>query len=280
MKMQKPKKKEYPDSKSYNEEKLKKILELCDSDLPKAIEEFSEYLDTYPEDYGAYCYYASSLITLRKFEEAEQILNDAERRFDENYTKHQKERIGDIFLSRLHFTRMKLLCYQEKYQECIDYYSKNKNMIYKNAHMREKVEYCKARIGLPVDLPTNKEENYFFKQMTDYNYEEFKKHIRKHFPGYKANGYERVYGKFLEEFPLDEVLEEVKKYIPNEERGYCFGFYEDCYYFKYDDCGKSVIEKERNYMKDKDLFNYKKRLIVTDYFVVNTFHNTSNLITL
>ena len=33
-------------------------------------------------------------------------------------------------------------------------------------------------------------------------------------------------------------------------------------------------------MKDKDLFNYKKRLIVTDYFVVNTFHNTSNLITL
>ena len=43
MKMQKPKKKEYPDSKSYNEEKLKKILELCDLDLPKAIEEFSEY---------------------------------------------------------------------------------------------------------------------------------------------------------------------------------------------------------------------------------------------
>jgi len=277
----KNKRKKYDENKYYDEKLRTNIIELCDVDLPKATEEFHKYLELYPNDYGTYCAYAANLMALRRFEEAEQVLDEIEYKVINKIIKIEKDIEDEVFYSKLHFTRLKLLCYQGKYQECLDYYTKYRKIIrIKGKGFQSMIEYCNTQMGIVTEHDDPVYQNYIFQQIYNYSDEEFRKHIQKHLCGYKKIADERIYGNFFEEFPIDTILEELKKYIPNEEKGYCFGFYEDNYYFKYDDCGRSVIEKERNYNEDKGMQNYKKRLVVTDYFKVSAFHNSSNLITL
>ena len=65
---------------------------------------------------------------------------------------------------------------------------------------------------------------------------------------------------FVSKFPINKVLEEIKKYIPSDKRIYN-GFYQDTYIFKYDYCGKDDNK-------------------AADYFKVICFHNTSDFITM
>ena len=52
---------------------------------------------------------------------------------------------------------------------------------------------------------------------------------------------------FSSDFPIDKVVEEVKKYIPSNKR-LCEGVFEDHYIFKYDMCGR-VNQKPEDYFK-------------------------------
>ena len=71
---------------------------------------------------------------------------------------------------------------------------------------------------------------------------------------------------FYDDFPIQKVVEEIKRIIPNET-----GFYKtlvtDTYLFKYDNNGKSALEDQPAYRN-------------ANYFKVVAFHDTNELITM
>ena len=71
---------------------------------------------------------------------------------------------------------------------------------------------------------------------------------------------ERQENIFAADFPLQRVVDEIDKYIPSEEHSFCPGVIADCYYFRYDSCGKE---------------NNK----TTNYIKVACFHDTGDIIT-
>ena len=86
-----------------------------------------------------------------------------------------------------------------------------------------------------------------------------------HRVGYHGADYnaetDRQENVFAADFPLQQVIDEIDKYIPSEEHSLCPGVMADCYYFKYDFCGKEN-QKTTNYIK------------------VACFHNTGNIISI
>lgn len=65
-------------NKYYDTYEFRNIDALSKANPFKAKEAYEEYLQKYPEDYSAYPYYASVLITLGMFEEAEKVLSYSE----------------------------------------------------------------------------------------------------------------------------------------------------------------------------------------------------------
>jgi hypothetical protein len=113
--------------------------------------------------------------------------------------------------------------------------------------------------------------------MIEYDYDDFIKHISKHLLDHKAKDDDEITSYFFRGFPIEKVLEEVKQYIPDKEKSYCCGFFDDYYYFRYNDCGRCLTEKNKKSCEHK---YYKSRLMVTNYFKVVTFHDSSDIITI
>ena len=118
-------------NKYYDEWELKQALEHIETNPLVAKCKLKSYIDKYPSDYMSFIYYAAVLITLGEFNEAEEILNDVEFRIsvDEHYhikiSKENKYKHKVNILS----SRMRLLAYQEKYDELYEFYEKNKQEI-------------------------------------------------------------------------------------------------------------------------------------------------------
>ena len=112
--------------------------------------------------------------------------------------------------------------------------------------------YSKKRTGR-----LNKEKrdvnSYLFKQIVRFEEEDFYQHIEKHLASSIEDFDEPNKTIFEENFPLRDVVEEIKKYIPSNKRLY-LGFYDNIYYFKYDECGR-VDRKMVNYFKVVCLHN-------------------------
>ena len=256
-----------------------KILNMCDIDINIGLEMFKEYINNYPHDYNGYSGYAANLIKVRKIEEAEQILNHVEELFrKKKYYDPKKEK---LFTSNLIFNKLKLLCYQQKYQEAIDLVNQNKELLLSNKiNLGAVILYCYKKLELPYP-ESDLEDYYLFNQIKSYDEELFRKHIEKHLIKYKLEEDENTTSIFYENFPIDEILEKVMSTIPNENKVNA-GFFDNHYYFKYDSCGKCFKEKDRQNLGSK----YEKRilecakLIDTDYFKIITFDNSNNIITM
>lgn len=96
--------------------------------------------------------------------------------------------------------------------------------------------------------------------MIEYRESDFLDHIKKHMADYNSSLINPNPNIFVPDFPLEEVLEEIKKYIPSDKRLFP-GFYEDVYHFKYEHCGR-----ENN------------RLV--NFFKVVCFNDTQDIITI
>lgn len=271
------KKKKSGIDKFFNMQLYKTLLMIAEWDLLKAIDCFETYLEIFPDDYSAYCMYASNLIKIRRFKEAEIVLDEALEKY--NRKKFDNKEKESLFYNNLHFTRIKLLCYQGKYQDCLNYCREHKEeLIKKDINLGLTIHYCIKQLNSKnSDKYISANNGYLYNQMLDYSYEAFRKHIEKHFVDYKPKDNEEITSFFFKGFPIDKVLEEINNYIPNKDNSYCCGFFDNYYYFRYDDCGRCLKDKDRKCSADK---NYKSRLVATNYFKVITFHNTSNIITI
>lgn len=259
----------------YNVHEFNYARDLMDIDPYKAKEAFLLYIERYPQDYRARAYYASVLIILRELDEANRVIEDLEyeaysnREFmaDKNaiFLKHFRQNIT--------FAKIKLLFYQNKYQELYDTYFNNDKIIdiYKDANIYLNQDmgyfrydslafYVKKKLNLIPHDVNNSSYTYLYKQIINYQDEMFLDHIKKHMADFNIEADTPNKSIFKYDFPLDLVFSEIKKYIPSERCLYS-GLVEDTYVFKYDSCG----------------WNNNK---MVNYFKIVCFHGTSEFITM
>lgn len=222
---------------------------------------FEEYLKKYPKDYLAYTYYISVLITLGEFEKAEKHLNSLKFLFNNKQLSFETDKLYALE-RRIIANTLRLLAYQEKFEELYQYYLINQNKINhidKDMNLNHIVFYCKFKLG-KLDSTKRAHKTYLFRQIIKYDYNDFLAHIKKHLADFNQHVNISNQSIFVPDFPLEKVLDEIKKLIPSDKKLYT-GFFENSYIFKYDECGK----------------DYNK---LTNYFKVVCFHNTNNIITI
>lgn len=243
--------------KYFNKWEFQKAISLIETDPYRAKQVLEEYLKEYPKDYSMVTYYISNLITLGLFDDAKLEFDKLENdiRSDKQFL-NQKDKINSLKLNCI-FVKLKLLSYLEKYDEMYKILKSYPNEIGK-LDVNTLSFYCKHQVG-KLDKSKKNYNSYLFRQITEYSEEEYKEHIKKHLADYNADLDDPNSNVFNSSFPHEEVLEEIKKYIPSDKRLYS-GIFENVYIFKYDCCGRA---------------NNK----IVDYFKVVCFHNTKNIIT-
>lgn len=219
---------------------------------------FEEYLENYPYDYSAYSYYISILITLNKIDEAHRLLVLVNKtvELDKKYREDKKK--VKIFENSIAINTIRILGYQEKYEELNNFYK-----CLNDEKLRKEYKIIpflyNNRIG-KAKYKRNDRYPYLYKQIIEYSEDDFRAHIEKHLSNDDNKDDKYSTAIFSEDFPIDKIIKETKKYIPS--RYYlCHGFFDDKYTFKYDECGRDG-----------------KKLV--NYFQVVTFHNSDNYITM
>lgn len=223
-----------------------------------AVAKFEEYIKKYPQDFSSYIYYASSLITIGELDKAEEMLKKVEELIKENYRYFNKEQFKLKAIKHdILFNQLRLMSYREQYEELYKTLSKSKEEL---AHMNmgDLLFYCRKKLG-KIDFNQREHNSYLFRQIVEYKESDFLEHIKKHMSDYNAGLEEPNPNIFMSGFPIKEVINEVKKYIPSDKK-MCAGFWEDTYFFKYVGCGRADGK-------------------IVDYFKVVTFHGTNELIT-
>lgn len=246
-------------NKYYDEFAFTEAISLIQTDPYKALSELKKYFDKYPLDYSSYPYYISTLMLIGEFDAAEEKLNYIQNIYDSGIYK-KDERRDAILRYSIIYAKFKLLCYQRKYEEAYNYYYDNINSI-KKFDVDKILFYCRMKMGL-IDENIIKERNYqpyFYRQIIDYQESDFIHHAKKHCKD-TLYGDEEAKSEFVSGFPFEEVVSEIKKYIPSEKRLYP-GFMDNMYLFRYDGCG-TCSEGSINFIK------------------VITFDNSKNIITM
>lgn len=232
-----------------------------DSDPIKANSLFEKYIEGHPKDYIAYTYYASTYIIVGEFDKAEKVLNHAQElvKDDEEFQTF-KTRV-EYFEKMSTFTRVKILSYKEQYKTLNDNFNAFAKKL-KNLPINDADFVSRIKTGNLEESKRERMGGYIFKQLFEYKEADFRDHIKKHLYEYNASkDYEhKEMSVFSQDFPLDKVLEEVKKHMDGKKALY-FGFVENTYVFKYDFCGKS---EHKN----------------ANYFKVITIHGTNNIISM
>lgn len=213
------------------------------------------YIEKYPKDYRGYTCYISTLIKLGKLEEAEKYLNIVQNVFEFNKYNMQEDNIENFKYS-FNICKLKLLCYQEKYKELYEYCvnsGQEENDPFKLISI-----YCQKQMGI-LNL-TRSSNSYLFRQTIEYKESDFLEHIKKHLSDYNKDLDEPNKVIFSNDFPINLIINEIKKIIPSSKKLYP-GFFDNMYIFKYNACGKC---------------NGK----LSDYFVAKCFNNTADFITI
>lgn len=243
----------------FNIHEFNQAISLFETNPYEAKVRFEQYLEKYPKDYSAYNYYADVLITINAIDSAEKILNLVEELYnnDPNFKKDKYK--YNLFKNRFDFERARIYSYKGLYNEAC------KLSPYLYTNLKDQISIHRMRFfcdNMNNKLNTNRENcgSYIYKQIYEYRSSDFIKHICKHTAD---DNQDREYPNnniFASDFPINEVINEVKKYIPSDKK-ILSGFIDNVYYFKYDQCGRA---------------NNK----LVDYFKVICFHNTSDFITM
>lgn len=242
----------------FNRWEFLQAFSLVDNNPLEAKRKYEQYLEKYPKDYSAYTYYIAVLITIGKFYLAEKTLNELEKIYNEDKSFLTELDKLEILEKEIFIIKLRLLLYKEKYQELYDFCLKNEYKI-KAMNLNAIFLYCNKKLNKISNLTRN-HKSYLFRQIIEYDENDFLEHIKKHLADFNADVEVPNKNIFKPDFPIYEIVEEVKKYIPSNKK-LMTGLYQDEYVFKYDSCGRD---------------NNK----LVDYFKIISFHNTKNFITM
>lgn len=242
----------------YNTWEFDRINELCKVDPIRAKQDFENYFKEYPKDYSARSYYIYCLIILNMLDKAQEELNKVYYEFnhDTNYAKYGKKQ--EILRYGLLINNMRLQSLKGNYKLVCELAKRNKHAL-KDFYVRDILKYCKLQLGEETIDP-NEKDVYLHNQIANYSEKDFLDHIKKHLADYNKDLDNPNKNIFAPDFPIHDVIKEVKKYIPGNTK-MSPGYWENVYCFKYEACGRD---------------NNK----VVNHFKVICFNNTANIITM
>ena len=245
-------------SKYYNIWEFDQIVALIDTNPAEAKIRLQKYIEKYPKDYSAYSYYVYILIILGNITAAEKFLDYSERISSTDFHFCNDDNRLSYFKYGNLLNKLRILSYKDLYSEAYNLYQKNLYLLNDDRFWGFEY-YLRSKLGM-LDHTNRDDKSYVFRQMTDYQEDDFLEHIKRHLSSYDLGMDDGVTSFFSIDFPFSTVFEEIKRCIPSDKRLFK-GFFQDYYVFKYDNCGRD---------------NNK----LTDYFSVVCFHNTSNFITM
>ena len=241
----------------FNKYEFLKIVDLARIDPYEALNAYNDYFSKFPDDIAAIPYYISTLISIEKFNEAEEELHKLECRVKELPVYIFDQEKSKLIHHNILLNKLKLYIYQNRKEEAVNlYYQYEKEF---SCLGKEVLFYLNKMAGNSPKIIRSL-SSYMIKQIDEYEEADFKEHITKHLADYNGNNKNISVTFFNPEFPIEKVLVEVMKYLPSDKR-ICLGYIEDTYAFKYDDCGRC---------KNK----------IVDYFKIITFTNSNKIITI
>lgn len=238
----------------FNKYEFKKAISFFEINPYEAKKQLKEYIDKYPLDYNSYTYYVSSLISIGEINEAEELLKKIENELYPIIEDKKKE----LMYRNIIFIKLKLLSYQERYEELYELCNLNFHQV-RSMNLMPLYLICAQKLNQPINWFL-KDESYILNQIKEYKEETFIEHIKKHLADYNCDLDNPNSNIFCHDFPYLKIIDEVKIYIPSDKKQFR-GFHDDTYVFKYDECGR---------VKTK----------LTNYFKVACFHNTTKFITM
>lgn len=242
----------------FNKLEAGKIYSLIKTDPLEAKIAYESYLEKYPNDYYVYACYLKPLTILEEYEKAYEILKNVKiMMVNDNHFWNDKEKLESVN-RQLVLSELFILMGKEMYEDAYKYYIEN-SYILDYYDLGISMAYCKEKIG--IDKHGYRENYpYIFRQMIEYREDDFLEHAKRHLADDNIKMDEPNDSIFAFDFPFNEVLTEVKKYIPCSKKIFA-NMHSDKYAFKYDRCGRC---------------NNK----IQDYFSVVCFHNTTDIITM
>lgn len=240
----------------FNTYEISKAVDVQYSNPLEAKVMFENYFSKFPDDYASYPLYISHLISLGEIEKALKLFNYVERKVNTNSNYKFRGSKYHFYEYGMFNCKLKLLFQTEKYEELL-YYCRNNMDKFSNIDLESICFYCMGKLR-KLDRSKRGESSYLHRQIIEYQECDFRYHIEKHILTPSLDNENS--NVFVEGFPIDTVINEIKKYIPSEKR-ILSGTIMDFYTFKYDNCGKD---------------NYKN----ADYIKVVCFHNTGDIITM
>lgn len=241
----------------FNRHEFDKIYALYRKDPYTSLECYERYFELYPDDNSGKTYYISNLIAVGQFDKAMEEIAKLEVELDRNRLYQRSAEKETMFVHNIKLCKLKLYIFSDQKDKAAKLYcSCPKEFEYLG---REVVFYLKQISGLNKPMVRD-HHHYMVRQIYDYQEQDFRDHIQKHLPDFNDNDSSISSSIFVPDFPIDKVIEEIKKYIPSKKR-VSYGFVDDTYVFKFDQCGRD-----------------NNRLV--DYIKVVTFNNSSNIITM
>ena len=242
----------------YDTWEFDRINALFKVDPIRATHEFEDYFKKYPKDYSARSFYLYCLITINEIEKAQEELNKIYYEFnhDKDYAQYGAKK--NILKYGLVQNNIRIQCLKGNYKLAYELYERNKDLL-KGFQINDIMLYCKKKLG-KLDGETRDNKGYLHRQILEYKEEDFLDHIKKHLADYNKDLDDPNANVFSSDFPIEDVLKEVKKYIPGNTKT-CPGFWENAYYFKYEACGRANNR-------------------VVNHFKVICFNNTADMITI
>lgn len=243
----------------FSQWELQKIYQLTKTNIEASLDQIKLYVEKYPNDIFGKIHLCFLMYSLEMPE------------FDDYIFKIEKEFLSlklvqkDAFrymraASEVNLGKLRYFFKYGRYQEAYQCYLEFKNDYDKRNKLYGMGDILQRYVGIENN-DTAYENCYFYKQIWDYSEKRFFEHIKKHEAKYSENKEAlELAGLFYDDFPTHEIVEEIKKIIPNkcrilEKSG------EDIYFFRYDNCGKN-------------------RNSITDYFALITIHDTLEFITM
>lgn len=218
---------------------------------------FEKYLAKYPKDYNGYAYYILSLISLELYEDAEKILDYVVSISQEDKKFMNMTDKLESFNTSIFKCRLKLLSYQGKFEELYKLCGVNLSLVKNDLELKRLYFYATVNSGNRISRERDS-YSYVFRQILEYHESDFFEHTQKHLT---EQIFEDNFSVFVPDFPIHEVVNEIKKYIPSNKR-MCSQYFQDEYIFRYDGCGRNSDNK------------------VVNYFMVICIHNTKDIITM
>ena len=201
----------------------------------EALKLYENYLKRYPDDYETKLLYASTLVTIKEFDLAHELLEEVKFEYKSNRKITENSETRKILDKCALYTEIRYLTYTEQYKKL---YELLKKVPYE---VREEFDipcfYADLKMGKISQDNISNLRSYVKKQIYSYSEEDFRKCLNKHLYEHNLDKDEQCDKIFDKDFPVEEVLEAVKDNL-NYDNAICSGGYSDVYIFKFDQCGK------------------------------------------